>query len=117
MPAWQQRLPSRLFIFGRFFRLTVDARIANTPKIHLYEIYYVWDNQVSCPNVALTRIRIAGWRRQIEKSPRRRAFSFSVGKFWTKKCPHWAGINPFLGGDGGDMNHCPPKFVAVQHIF
>ena len=33
-----------------------------------------------------------------------------------KKSPHGAGLNPFLGGDGGDRFHCAKKLAALQQF-
>jgi hypothetical protein len=34
----------------------------------------------------------------------------------TKKCPHVAGINPFLGGDGGDKIYSICIYAALQQV-
>ena len=51
----------------------------------------------------------------MKKSPRKTGF-FLVWmlEFKAKKCPHQAGINPFLGGDGGDRFILPQAFVRCN---
>jgi len=44
-------------------------------------------------------------------------FATRVSILRAKKCPHTAGINPFLGGDGGDKNHSTLVSGALQQLF
>lgn len=51
----------------------------------------------------------------MKKSPRKTGFFLVwVLEFKAKKCPHQAGINPFLGGDGGDRFILPQAFVRCN---
>ena len=44
-------------------------------------------------------------------------FVAGASVLWAKKCPRAAGINPFLGENGGDRNHSTLLNGALQHFF